>query len=70
MSFIFHSAPLVGFNYTADEEKLSNQMIAYWTNFAKYGDPNGDGDLSWPQYMYQTKKVLRFLTPANKVSYF
>lgn len=68
LSFIFHSAPQMGFNFTADEEKLSNQMITYWTNFAKYGDPNGKGDLSWPQYTYQTKSVLRFLTPNNKVT--
>ena len=67
LAFLFHTAPLGGYKYTVDEEKLSNQMITYWTNLAKYGDPNGESDMSWPQYTYQTKSVLRFLTPENKV---
>ena len=67
LAFLFHTAPLGGYNYTAEEEQLSDHMITYWTNLAKYGDPNGAGDLTWPQYTYQTKSVLRFMTPANKV---
>jgi len=43
-------------------------MMTYWTNFARYGDPNGaSGSLDWPQYTSYTKNVLRFLTPMNKV---
>ena len=67
LAFLFHTAPLGGYKYTADEEKLSDHMITYWTNLAKYGDPNGAGNLTWPQYTYQTKSVLRFMTPDNKV---
>lgn len=67
LAFLFHTAPLGGYKYTADEEKLSNLMITYWTNLAKYGNPNGKSDLNWPQYTDQTKSVLCFLTPENKV---
>lgn len=68
LAFLFHNAPLAGFNYTEAEEKLSQQMITYWTNFARYGDPNGaGGSLDWPQYTSDTKSVLRFLTPKNMV---
>jgi para-nitrobenzyl esterase len=45
-------ADVLGFGYTptAAEEQLSRRMTAYWTNFAKSGNPNGIGLPTWPQY--------------------
>ena len=35
---------------TAVQRKLGDQMIAYWTRFARTGDPNGPGLPEWPPF--------------------
>jgi para-nitrobenzyl esterase len=33
--------------YSDKDREVSNTMRAYWTNFARYGDPNGSGMPAW-----------------------
>jgi para-nitrobenzyl esterase len=33
-----------------EDRKLSEQMMGYWSNFARSGDPNGPGLPEWPKY--------------------
>ncbi|XP_078524530.1 fatty acyl-CoA hydrolase precursor, medium chain-like isoform X2 [Lissotriton helveticus] len=37
-------------NVTDEEKDLSKTMMKYWANFARNGNPNGDGLAEWPLY--------------------
>lgn len=38
------------FAYNSEDYKLSNIMLNYWANFAKNGNPNGEGLPTWDLY--------------------
>ncbi len=39
-----------GRQWTDADRALSELMATYWTNFAKFGDPNGEGVPQWPVF--------------------
>jgi hypothetical protein len=36
--------------FKAQDDSVQKAMLAYWTNFAKTGNPNASGLVNWPQY--------------------
>ena len=47
-----------------EDRKLSEQMVSYWTNFARTGDPNGKDLPRWPRYD-KAQKVLHLDSPIT-----
>ena len=46
---------------TGDQDKAAAiAMSAYWTDFAKTGDPNGAGRAVWPRYSVEQDQLLNF----------
>ncbi|XP_051829500.1 carboxylesterase 4A [Antechinus flavipes] len=51
-------APLHNGFATEEEKRLSRNMMKYWANFARTGDPNSHGLLEWPRYENEEKYLL------------
>jgi para-nitrobenzyl esterase len=45
---------------TKADQDISEAMSTYWTNFAKYGDPNGKGVTEWPAFSDANPVVMYF----------
>jgi len=46
-----------GATWRPEDRTLSEQMMDYWTNFVRTGDPNGKGLPHWPRYDAQKEVV-------------
>lgn len=66
LQYLFAMRQLPGPN-TAAQHKLSNEMIRYWTNFVKAGDPNGPGLARWPRFDAYAQKILSLRPQGNRV---
>lgn len=45
---------------TKTDLEISDAMSTYWTNFAKYGNPNGKGVPEWPAFSDKNPVVMYF----------
>ncbi len=50
---------------TATDEQVSETIATYWTNFAKYGNPNGNGVPDWPAFSDANPVVMYFNQTAH-----
>ena len=64
--YIFHSMKHSWRPFTAGDQDLSIQMVDYWTNFAKYGNPNGTSGDVWKPYTTQSPQFMVLDADRNK----
>ncbi|MBN1132373.1 MAG: carboxylesterase family protein [Bacteroidales bacterium] len=61
--YVFMTLDPGNLNTTKSDLELSEAIGTYWTNFAKFGDPNGDGLPEWPAFSESDPKVM-YLGPT------
>jgi para-nitrobenzyl esterase len=66
--YIFHSFKHSWRPFTAGDHALSRQIVDYWTNFAKYGNPNGKGEGIWTAYSPAAPKLLILDVDGDKAA--
>jgi len=42
------------------DQAMTDAMVAYWSNFAKTGNPNGNGLPVWPKYSAESDSLMNF----------
>lgn len=49
--------PPYDYRYDESDIELSEKMLSYWANFAKYGNPNGENLHKWEKYNDNSKLI-------------
>jgi para-nitrobenzyl esterase len=58
LAYVFGTQASIERPWSARDRELSQQMQHYWTNFAKSGDPNGEGLPAWPRYAAPGQQLM------------
>jgi len=66
LQYLFKMTSLPG-PKNPSQQKLSDQMIQYWSNFVKTGNPNGPGLPEWPRYDAAAHRILSLRPDGNVV---
>jgi para-nitrobenzyl esterase len=71
LQYLFHmNAAIFGLPQaplSPEQEKLSDAMVAYWTQFAKTGDPNSLGEPLWFPYNASSDRYQSLIPPRPVV---
>jgi para-nitrobenzyl esterase len=65
IEFVFGALPSKKLPWRNEDQKVSELMMAYWSNFAKSGDPNGPDLPRWPAFSRRAGEVMQFLNGAQ-----
>ena len=66
VAYVFMNLDASNPQTTKSDLEISEAMGTYWTNFAKYGDPNGTGVPKWPTFSDATP-VMMYLGPTPHI---
>jgi len=58
IEFVFQMLSARNLPWRPEDQKVSDMMAAYWSNFAKNSDPNGGGLTKWPAYPGNEYQVM------------
>lgn len=67
--YIFHSFRHSWRPFNAGDKELSLKMVDFWTNFAKYGNPNGKTNGSWTAFTKATPQFMVLDVNGEKATF-
>jgi len=67
--YVFHSLRHSWRPFNAGDQELSLKMVDFWTNFAKYGNPNGSAGGDWTPYTPANPKFMVLNVDGEKATF-
>jgi para-nitrobenzyl esterase len=65
--FVFDTlADWNGVTWSAQDREVARTLNTYWSNFARTGNPNGEGLPSWPEHDSSKNEILNFDAQSGK----
>ncbi|XP_043840187.1 liver carboxylesterase 1-like [Dromiciops gliroides] len=61
--FSVFGSPFLKDGSPEEEKQISRMVMKYWANFARNGNPNGEGLLKWPTYDHNEEYLHINITP-------
>ena len=67
LQYVFQKIPTLDVTppFTAAQFALSDQMISYWTRFARTGNPNGGATPYWPRFTPASQQIQELVPAAT-----
>lgn len=65
IQYVFDHLRQDSFPWTEDDRAIADDMVRYWTDFAKFHDPNGPGLATWRPYDGTEKTIMAFGSPSE-----
>jgi para-nitrobenzyl esterase len=63
--YVFDHLDQAPWHWTKADRRVAEEMSSYWVNFAKTGNPNGQGLPQWPAFTNADSRVLYIGDPIN-----
>jgi para-nitrobenzyl esterase len=60
LAYVFGTQASIERPWQPRDRELAEQLQLYWTNFARSGDPNGNGLPAWPRFAAGSETVMEF----------
>ena len=68
VQYAFHNLDLMPRGWTETDRKVEDIISTYWVNFAKTGDPNGNGLPHWSSVQEQASDVLEIAEKPHMIN--
>jgi hypothetical protein len=58
----------VGIAATEQDQAMARRISRYWVSFARHGDPNAEGPVTWPRHIAGSSMIMDFSNDGPSIA--